>query len=164
MTCLVTFNVLVIGIFMALYPFVVPTHLPVRVRLLRALELGAIAVLVWLALLLMMMPAIGYDAPATFASAWRNQHELLRRYAHTRPYPATIPFDLIDFALGAGWSGAAIAVGFFFDQAARTAAGARLTRLSLLCLAQLLIVAVTGLLQLETARVWTFMLPLLLVP
>jgi hypothetical protein len=164
LVCLVTFNVLVIGIFMALYPLLVPVHLPARARLLRALELGAIAVVVWLFLLLLMMPTIGYDAFATLASAWRNQHELLRRHAETRPYPLTIPFDLTDFALGAGWSGAVIALGFFLDRAARADAGMRLTRSSILCVAQLVIVAATGLLQLETARVWTFMLPLLLVP
>ena len=163
-TCLVTFNVLVIGIFMALYPLIVPVQLPWRERVTRALELGGIAVLVWVTLLLLMTPAIGYDALATFASAWRNQHELLRRYAHTRPYPATIPFDLTDFALGVGYAGAVIALGFFFDRDARTTAGTRLTRLSILCVAQLVVVAATGLLQLETARVWTFMLPLLMVP
>ena len=74
LTCLVTFNVLVIGIFMALHPLLVPVQLPPRVRLLRAAELGAIAVVTWLFLLLLMAPAIGYDAVATFASAWRNQH------------------------------------------------------------------------------------------
>jgi hypothetical protein len=161
-TCLVTFNVLVIGTFMALYPLVVPVQLPPRARFLRALEMGAIAVVTWLFLLLLMMPAIGYDAFATFASAWRNQHELLRRFGESRPYPLTIPFDLTDFAFGAAWSGAVIAAGFFFDRAAR--ADVRVMRLAILCVAQLVLVAATGLLQLETARVWTFMLPLLMVP
>jgi hypothetical protein len=36
--------------------------------------------------------------------------------------------------------------------------------LALLAIAQLLIVAITGLLQSETSRVWNFMLPLLMIP
>jgi hypothetical protein len=161
-TCVVTFNVLVVGAFMAAYALVMPVDVSLRARVTRALTLGAVAVAVWLLLLEVLRLATGYDVYETFTSAWRNQHELLRRHAHTRPYPQTIPFDLLDFAFGGAWSGSVIAVGYFLDRAAR--ADARLTRLSALCVAQLVLVALTGILQMETARVWAFMLPLLMVP
>jgi hypothetical protein len=162
MTCVVTFNVLVVGAFMTVYALVMPADVSLRERLIRTITLGAVAAFTWLALLAMLIPTTGYDAFATFLSAWRNQHDLLRRYADTRPYPQTIPFDLLDFAFGAGWSGFVLAIGFFLDREAR--ADARLMRLSVLCVGQLVLVAVTGMLQMETARVWTFMLPLLMVP
>ena len=162
LACVVAFNVLVIGTFLAAYALVMPAAEPLRARAIRALKLGVVAISAWLALLALMIPTTGYDAFATFVSAWRNQHELLRRHAETRPYPQTIPFDLSDFAFGAAWSGAVLALGYFADRAAR--GDTRLARLSMLCVAQLVFVAVTGLLQMETARVWIFMLPLLMVP
>jgi hypothetical protein len=73
-----------------------------------------------------------------------------------RDWPRTIPFDLIDFALGTGWLCALLAI---FYVARGTA-----NPLILLCLFQPIAVALTGLLQGETARVWIFMYPLLLVP
>jgi hypothetical protein len=157
LACWVSFNVLVVGTFMAAYPLVVP-----RVGVERAVRLGTIALMTAVLVLTVTFALTGYDPLATFASAWRNQHALLARYGHMRPYPLTIPFDLADFAFGAAWSGAALAVAFVVD---RSAWGeARRVRLSLLCLAQLVLVAITGLLQMETARVWNFMLPLLMVP
>lgn len=155
--CWVSFNVLVVGAFMAAYPFVVA-----RAPFARTAKLAAIALVTGFALLALSLATFGYDPAATFASAWRNQQELLARFGYMRPYPRTIPFDLLDFAFGAAWSGAALAIAYFADRTAR--AEERLTRLSLLCLAQLVLVAVTGLLQMETARVWNFMLPLLMVP
>ena len=162
LTCVVTFNVLVVGAFMAAYAVAMPRNRPRPERLVLVMKLGAVALVTWLGLLALLIPTTRYDAFATFTSAWRNQHDLLRRYADTRPYPLTIPFDLLDFAFGVGWSGVVIAVGFFLDREAR--ADARLVRLSVLCVGQLVLVAVTGMLQMETARVWTFMLPLLMVP
>ncbi len=161
LVCTISFNVLVIGAFMALYPLVVPDR-PMRAKLLTTLKHGTIALVTWLVLIAALRPLTGYDAVATFRSAWRNQHVLLSVYAHTRPYPATVPFDLTDFALGAGWVAVAV-VAFYFARTSREDPK-RLRRLSALCVAQLVLVAVTGLLQSETARVWNFMLPLLMIP
>ncbi len=71
-----------------------------------------------------------------------------------RPWPRTIPFDLLDFLLGAGWVPLAPAVLWV----------ARRRDVTVWMLLTPLVVALTGLIQAETARVWSFLLPLLLFP
>ena len=71
-----------------------------------------------------------------------------------RPWPKTIRFDLLDFLLGAGWAPLVPAI-----------FGLKLRRdITIACFATPLIVALTGLIQTETARVWIFLLPLLFLP
>jgi hypothetical protein len=77
-----------------------------------------------------------------------------------RTWPLTVPFDLTDFALGAGWVCPLLAIYYLFGSARRDG---RLA-LILLCFAQFVAVAVSGLLAGETARVWIFMFPLLVIP
>ena len=102
----------------------------------------------------------GFDPFATFATAVENQG----RHAATlgRPWPATIPFDLLDFALGTAWlSYLLVAFGILRRR------GRPLQKLDwvvLLCLGQILLVAIGGLIPVETARVWLFMVPLLMLP
>ena len=150
-TCFVTFNVLVIGLFMLGLAAVVA-----RPRV--VMKHGLIALGSALVFLAILWPAIGYDPIATFRSAWHNQHALLAAHADQRPYPATILFDLYDFALGSGFI-SVLLVGYYFD-------GRRDARRAIvwLAVAQLVAVAGLGLLQMETARVWNFMLPLLMIP
>jgi hypothetical protein len=101
-----------------------------------------------------------FDPIATFQSAWRNKHNLLAKYHDQRPYPATILFDLTDFAFAMGWVGAVIGV-MGLISAMRDATIERPKRLLVAaCIAQPIIVSVTGVLQSETLRVWNFMLPL----
>src|SRR5205814_8115694 len=106
----------------------------------------------------------GYDPIATFASAWRNQHALLAAHASERPYPATILWDLLDFALGSGWISFALIGMFLVSVFVNRSWHARENQIAFLGIAQLLIVAILGLLQSETARVWNFLLPLLVLP
>src|SRR5581483_2724914 len=75
-----------------------------------------------------------------------------------RHFPATLPLDAMDFLLGAGWAmGSAAALGAFF-------AAGRWRRLGIFaCIGQIAIVAFSGLLKCETARVWIFLMPLLAV-
>jgi hypothetical protein len=77
-----------------------------------------------------------------------------------RSWPLTVPFDLTDFALGTGWVCVLPAVYYLLGSARRDGR----VSLTLLCFAQLVAVAVSGLLAGETARVWIFMFPLLLIP
>jgi hypothetical protein len=112
--------------------------------------------------------AIGFDPIDTFAAAWHNQHLLLKTYINDRPYPRTILFDLTDFAFSAAWVALIpAAVAMWRSTAAwrdkSTMQAGRMARLIALALAQPVLVAVTGLVQAETARVWNFMLPLLLL-
>ncbi|WP_428939858.1 ArnT family glycosyltransferase [Fontivita pretiosa] len=160
--CLITFNVLVIGLFMVGMIFIVSPQRPMILRIGIAAKHAAIALLTTAAVLLLLWISINYDPVATFISAWRNQHALLRAHADQRPYPDTIAWDLIDFALGSGWISVPLVIFYFIG----THAGTRRPHLPLVILAlgQLVAVAVSGLLQLETARVWNFMLPLLMIP
>ena len=62
-----------------------------------------------------------------------------------------IPFDLLDFALGVGWAPVAAAI-FFLRRSTRA-------DVAVAGLVTPLIVAASGLLQAETARVWIFLMP-----
>jgi len=152
LVCLVTFNVLVVGFFCAMYPIVVR-----RASAGTVFRQAGVVLLTMAAALGGLWLVTGYNPIATFESAWHNQHALLTRYADQRPYPKTILFDLTDFALGSGWISVALVILYFL--------GRRL-QLGVVCLAlaQIGLVAVLGVLQAETARVWNFMLPLLMLP
>lgn len=124
----------------------------------------------------------GFDPVETFRQSLANQAVLAARL--DRPYPQSIFFDLTDFALGSGWI--SVILTFFFlwrktvgtnaDDDAETGSESGESRpmsgsrhdpslaMSLLFLFQILTVAVSGLLRTETARVWIFLLPLLMFP
>lgn len=158
LTLIFAFNVLVIGIFM-LGLIALALKLHIKPRLVRAAQHALVAGATTLSIMLIIWLAVGYNPVATFISAWKNQHQLLATYAEQRPYPATIWFDLADFALGSGW--------ISFLLAGLCLLNVRLAQhrpLILLAIAQLLFIAVSGLLQSETSRVWNFMLPLLMIP
>jgi len=71
-----------------------------------------------------------------------------------RPWPKTIPFDILDFFLGIGWAPLVPAI-----------FGLKQRRwITIASFATPFIVALTGLIQAETARVWIFMMPLFFVP
>jgi hypothetical protein len=76
--------------------------------------------------------------------------------------PGTIATDLYDFALGSGWI-SYILVGCSILSARENKRSGDFW-IALLCVIQIVAVAVFGLLQTETARVWIFMLPLLVTP
>src|SRR5215470_9302704 len=98
---------------------------------------------------------------ASNKTAINNQSRILLDLP--RPYPQTIFWDLFDFALGAGWIGFLLA-GLSVCRYAQPALFKRELQIILLALAQILAVAVAGLLQAEVARVWIFMMPLLMIP
>ncbi len=158
-TCVITFNALVIGIFMIGLVFFARRDRPMAQRVAAAARHSFVVLVAATLFLGVLWLSIGYDPIATFRSAWNNQHDLLRRHADQRPYPATILFDLYDFALGSGWMSFAIVAFFFITSRDRTH-----RPLAWLAVIQLVAVAALGLLQIETARVWNFMLPLLMIP
>ena len=98
--------------------------------------------------------ATGFDPIASFRVATAMQRQLLLTLH--RPYPRTIAWDLLDFALGSGWVPALLAA-LWFTRGVRDDA-------SIAAIATPFIVAVTGLLATETARVWIFLMPLLMLP
>lgn len=101
--------------------------------------------------------AWGFRPFDTFASALANQARLLPGLM--RPYPSTIPWDLYDFALASGWISIPLLIAALANEQI-----ARIKWLNRIVLLQLLAVGASGLLQTETARVWMFLLPLLMIP
>lgn len=98
-----------------------------------------------------------YDAWASFQSTLAEQRLLLGSLR--RPYPATIYWDLHDFFI-LGFGGVAtllVLLSAFREQPWRDRA------IVLMGIAQVLFVAVTGLIQSETARVFLFMTPVLAI-
>lgn len=160
-TCFITYNLLVLGLFLAIWPFLLLDKSP-STELRRVVRLSAIALAATVVFYLILALFTQFDPIATFRSAWRNQQALLAQHPQDRPYPQTILFDLLDFAFGAGWLSVILAVACVIS--IRDLPDVRARRLVLLCLAQPILVAIIGILQSETARAWNFMLPLLLIP
>jgi hypothetical protein len=100
-----------------------------------------------------------FDPIATFQSALRDQQKLVAAHIAERPWPTTILFDLTDFALAMGWVGAIIPISGILRPGDRSNP-TRIRWLLVACAVQPLCVAILGILQSETFRVWNFMLPL----
>jgi hypothetical protein len=83
-----------------------------------------------------------------------------------RPYPYTIPADLQDFLLGSAWISLPLIIFWFLSQ--RKASEHReepsIRAIVLLGMVQIAIVALSGLLAVESARVWLFLQPLAMIP
>jgi hypothetical protein len=162
-TTFVSYTPLVLGAFMCADALLIaPSPAPFRARVMRLLRHGVTALIVCAAAYAVLWLFTGYDPIATFRQAAANQHALLTQHARDRPYPFTALFDLTDFALGAGWIIPLITIGGTIRATAER--DLPRVRLMLTCLTLPLLVALTGLLQSETARVWNFMLPLLTLP
>jgi hypothetical protein len=101
--------------------------------------------------------ATGFDPIQTFRVSCANQHQMLASIQ--RPYPWTILFDLTDFALGSSWISMLLVAYWVLSRP-----GQPKRWMGWVCLGQIGVVAATGLLPGETARVWLFLLPLLAVP
>jgi hypothetical protein len=156
----VVYHFLVLGAFLLLYSVWFVRREPRRNALLLG-RLSLVALVAWAMIYVLLFATTGYDVLATFRTAMRMQGEHL---AHLyRPYPWTILHDLQDFALGFGWLAGAMILCLLFDRG-ETTATRRDRIVALLCLAQPVIVAATGLMQTETARTWCFMLPLITIP
>ncbi len=154
-----SFSFLVLGVFLAGYSLLYVSREP-STRIGPVAAKAGVALAVMLVFYSILYLAAGYDVLATFRTALENQTALSLKWG--RPYPATILFDLQDFVLGAGWIGLPLAV-FALGRTVRGAAP-HLLWVVILCFAQPIVVAALGLIPTETARVWLFMLPLLMVP
>lgn len=158
-----TFNLLVLGVFLAGYALYNLFLSPSRPTLLKLLRLTALSLLTLTAAYFVFHLLTGYNPLLTLQAGIANQHELEGTFLK-RPFPAAIPFDLFDFLLGTGWVCTLTLAFFLRDQFRAPDWRSPGLQATLLFLAQLLIVACTGLLSVETARVWTFLIPLFLVP
>jgi len=154
------YNVLVFGVFLAGVFFLELRQ--TRAAFTRLMHAAYLIPLFFLLAYGLLYVAADFDPIATFQSALAQQKkaDLILK----RSFPQTLPNDLLEFSIGAGW-GAVLAAGFGSLSALRQRPGATSHRAAvLICLVQILVVAATGLLKCETARVWIFLLPLLAIP
>ena len=134
-------------------------------RLRRGATLRGVTTLVLIALgtftaaHLILWLSTGFNWLSAFRTALAMQYRYLP-LLH-RPYPRTIPFDLLDFFLGSGWVPVVLAIFWLLK---RREEEAQVKAVAISGLLTIVIVAGTGLIQAETARVWIFLLPLLLLP
>jgi len=153
-----SYSLLLLGLFLAAYTLAgLATDRATRLGSVAAYAAGA--VLIVCASYAVLWLATGFDAVGTFRAAVANQARLLP--ALRRPYPQTIFWDLFDFALGTGWISGLLVV-FWLHRSALGTGRSRL--IAFLALGQIAAVAIIGLLQTETARVWIFMMPLVMIP
>ena len=151
-----TYSLLVLGALLIGWAIVEITR-DGRAALRRAIISGAVGVATFAAIYLLMWLATGYDTVATFVSALRNQAYLEASFVLPRPYPHTIPTDLLDFFLGSGWISAVALICWLRRRDGRAHAHV------VVGLASILVVALTGLLRCETSRVWLFLQPLVML-
>ena len=128
----------------------------------RIIVAGAVAVGVWAASFLLLNLLSGYDPALAFQNALRAQRKILTFVP--RPYFPSLMYNITDFALGAGYMAIVLFAAAVWkalkDQKPTLDANA----MTIICAAQLLIVNFSGLLPGETARVWLFMQPLVIIP
>ena len=155
------YNLLVLGAFFVVLSFFVVVRDGAS-----ALRTGTVQA--WLTLLTLIGVYLacwlltGFNAFETFRIALINQQQLSAGY--DRPWPDTVPSDLVDFVRGAGWAPALLAVFCLVDRLKRGVRQDPLGWIVVACLAQILVTALSGLLRVETARVWIFLMPLLMLP
>lgn len=155
----VAYNLLVLGAMIVAYALVCRAEpWPVRIgRFVRHSFIALTTVAIVYALLWLVS---GFDPIATFQMAVKNQLKLAEQWR--RPWPWTILFDLQDFALGAGWATCLLAA--YFLALCDSAQPQDFRRSCWVGIGQVLLVATTGLLMAETARVWCFLVPLIALP
>jgi hypothetical protein len=155
--CFQTFNFLLMGIFVAGYAGIYLYQRRDREAVATVLGQSAIIIAGIVIIYGLLWLWSGYDPIRTLQTGIHTHHTEETPILH-RNWPETIPFDLTDFALGMGWVCVLLAAYYL---ARRWNRGDMIV---LLCLLQPIAVAVIGLLATETARVWIFMFPVVLVP
>lgn len=157
-TLFFTFNILPIGLFLAAIGWFVASA-PWKARLSRFIRHAAVVVVIAALLHIAFGLITGFNLIATLKAALANQAKLLEQIP--RPYPATIWWDLIDYALGVAWVPVVLA-GVYLTRVRKPLPLIQIA--VIIGLAQLLVTAITALLPGETSRVWNFLIPLILLP
>ncbi len=155
---LLTYNLVVLGVFLLGYAALARMECP-RIPGQRIWRQVAVAGVIFLAAYAALWVRTGYHPVDSLRSALANQAGVLRP-SLGRPYPKTIPFDLWDFAMGSGWIGVWLAGFRLVSTRGLPLRGRNDRTLTGLVLLQGLAVAVSGVLAVETARVWLFLQPI----
>jgi hypothetical protein len=153
------YSTLVVGVFLAGMIFIVPSTDTPGEKLTRRFKHACIAAASCGGAYLILYVGWAFNPVITFFAAYKAQSDLISTSPRSRIFPQTIPWDLYDCLLGVGWI-AFLPILFFLIGRDWKSPSRRLAALGLV---QLLVTAATGLLQAETARVWNFLFPLLLL-
>jgi hypothetical protein len=135
-----------------------------RSRRWRLVRVGAAALGVFVGLHLILHVATGYRPVDSFLRALHNQKQHSLGFERGRPYLDCVLLDPYDFLIGAGMCALPLVLMYGARAFREFSIGRRDIVLSALGLSTILVVDLTGLLRAETARVWIFLQPLLLVP
>ncbi len=156
-----TYNLLVLGAFLAGWAVPFAWQRGRRGWIIVARQ-GAAGLAVCAGIYILLYLVTGFNPIVSLQVAIADQADIA---AHLhRPWPKTIPFDLLDFLLGMGWLSGLLAVFYVFEGKPSAASGIdRHAGLVALCVGQPVLVALLGILPTETARVWIFMMPLVMV-
>lgn len=157
------YNLLTIGVFPVYYSiYWIWRERGGRAAILNMLRIAAVALTAAISLYILLWAAVGYNAIAALDHALRfmeGANEWLGR-----PYKISVFTDLYDFVLGTGII--AVPILWFHLRKVRDQfqADREQMGLTLIGLATILTVDLSGLLRGETARIWMFLQPMLVVP
>jgi len=157
------YNLLVVGTFVVLYAAyflwqqrwaAAAWNQAIRVAVTALIGVAAIYLVLWF--------ATGYDPMKSLAHAVREQNDLQARLM--RPWSSGLVFAPYDFFLGSGMVALPLIVLFLRSAWAEFDWQRKGIVLSLIALATILIVDVSGVLRAETARIWLFLQPFAIAP
>ena len=158
------YNLVMLGVFLVYYAIyrlwiVAPGESSQLVNVVRTSALG-IAVTAFLYAVLWL--ATGYNIFAAFGHALSMQKLIAQKLA--RPYPVLVFTDLYDFVLASGIIAVPILCFYLRTFRVTSLKDQKPIALTLIGLATILTVDISGLLRGETARVWLFLQPLIVIP
>ncbi|HKB78778.1 MAG TPA: hypothetical protein VKH35_03585, partial [Thermoanaerobaculia bacterium] len=160
LTTLTSYTLLVMGFVLAGMTIFSFGSLRTPQSALRMIRMETIGFSVFLAAYGVLWLSTGFNPVSAFRTAVDMQYRYLP-LLH-RPYPETIPWDALDFCLGSGWVPVLLAALWLTTR--RNEQAPRTRSVVIWGLLTPAVVALTGLIQAETARVWIFLLPLLMIP
>jgi hypothetical protein len=166
LTGLITYLPGILPIFFAGYTFILSRSDP-KFRWKEVAKQLAFALAVFSAFYLLLWLATGFDPFTTLRECARQNAILWDKLIYNIGYPRhSLPWtfftDLYDFALGSAWISFVIA-GFYFTTAIKNGLTLE-SQIAIAAVSQFLIIAIIGLLQTESARIWIFMYPMLMLP
>ena len=152
------YNMLILGAFIIAYAFAA-ADVPKNRRPMRFVRHALVVALTTVVLYAILNATTGFNPIATFLAAYHDQSSKPAEF--NRAYRWTILFDQTDFALGCGWLAVVLVVCFFLRKRGEAAAAPG-RRYAYVAVGQIALAGFSGFLPGETARVWAFLVPLLM--
>jgi len=133
-----------------------------RSALKRIMANGVLSICLFLCIHLVLYISTGHNSFIPFHRALENQAHAT--FDPPRPYYSTVLTDPYDFFLGAGYIALPILISFVWRRIGKFSVSDTRLAYSYIGLISIAILDFSGLLRCETARVWLFLQPLLIIP